>query len=160
MAITLVETYTVGSGGVVNFTFSNIPQTGTDLMILWQARSETTNMNIDFIPNKTGYSGGENQILGTGTIAQSSTSFKPRMPPSSASANSYGNSMVVFPNYTASGTKLGVHEVTTSNNGSSGNIQMGRMTQDTTAAITAVFIRGNGGQDIEQNSVFSLYIIS
>jgi hypothetical protein len=160
MSMTLVQTYTVPTNGVVNFTISNIPQTGKDLMILWSARSETSAASIDFIPNTTGFSGNERRIDGNGSNVSSGTSFNPRMTVSSDTSNTFGNGMVYFPNYTSSQTKIAYHDNVTENAGTTAWQQFGTMTQSTTAPITAMFIRGNGGQDINQNSTFSLYIIS
>ena len=45
---TLIETYTVPSGGISTITFSNIPQTYTDLMILGSLKT-SRNADNDFI---------------------------------------------------------------------------------------------------------------
>jgi hypothetical protein len=160
MAMTLVQNYTVAAGGVVNFTISNIPQTGKDIVILWSARSETTAANIDFIPNTTGFSGGERRMDGNGSTASGGTSFNPRMSISTDTTNTFANGMAYFPDYTSSIGKNASHDIVTENNATQAFQQIGTMTQDTTAPITSMFIRGNAGQDIAENSTFSLYIIS
>lgn len=158
--MTLVETYTVGVNGIASFTFSNIPQTGKDLMILWSARSETTAPNIDFIPNTTGFAGNERRLDGNGSVTSAGGSFNPRMTLSTDTAATFANGMAYFPNYTNNLKKMAMHDNVTENNATQAFQQIGTMLQDTTAAITAMFIRGNSSQDIAENSVFSLYIIS
>lgn len=158
--MTLVSTYTVATGGVVNFTFSSIPQTGTDLLVLWSARSETTNANIDFIPNTTGYGSAEKRLQGTGSAANTGNSFNARMTLSTDTASTFANGSVYFANYSATGTKVSSHDQVTENNATAAYQQLGVISHDTTAAITNLLVRGNGGQDIAEGSTFSLYTIT
>ena len=46
--MTPIQTVTVGSGGAANITFSNIPQTYTDLVIKISARSNRSDYSTNF----------------------------------------------------------------------------------------------------------------
>lgn len=96
-----IETVTVGSGGAASITFSAIPQTYTDLQILYSTRQ--TSASYAFI-DTIAINGDElNQTIrrlrGNSSNAATSTSGFIILNGSSATANTFDNGLIYIPNY-------------------------------------------------------------
>jgi hypothetical protein len=177
MTMTLVSTTTVGSGGVATIEFTNIPQTGTDLLLLTNFRSslvqptdsafvylnsDTTNSNYEYNLLRAtmfaGSGGNSNQAI-TG-------SFRPffAVPADESSTNTFTNDKVLISNYTSTVNKSVSIEAVSENFNSGNalaeaqiNIQANRYTSS--SAITSILLDLSGGNFVQHSSV-SLYIIS
>lgn len=104
-----IATYTVGSGGVANISFLNIPQTYTDLILKYSTRDGNSgywsNVLLTFNSTTVGYS---TRIVanadGTTTSAISSDTARiiyNYSTATSATANTFSNTEIYIPNYTS-----------------------------------------------------------
>lgn len=139
----LIETVTVGAGGAASIEFLDIPQDGSDLVLVMSLRTTTTGRDVALLLNgtTTGYSG--KQLRGSGSTASSfaSTSqyFLPEGATSTAyTANTFSNVHVYFSNYTSSNTKSISADYVQENNAATSWQYLVAETWNNTAAITSI----------------------
>lgn len=162
MTMTLVSTVTVGSGGAASIDFTSIPQTGTDLLILFSAQS--TNINegrIRFNTEADDSNYSWKYLNGNGSSPYSFGSANNYFTTISRSAQgTFSNNTIYIPNYASIGVKtLSVDGVQENNaTGSYQNILAGKW--NGTAAITTVKLLVDGSQNLNQYSSASLYLIT
>jgi hypothetical protein len=165
----LIETKTLLSA-VGSLTFSAIPQTFTDLVLLSSTRASGAvhvvwgavrfNGNTDSV-----YSGRELEGRGSGGVWTSSYSttfnYAFRSPGASATANTFNNGVLYIPNYTSSSFKS-FSEDSVSENNTSNNVSMGIAAGlfSNTSPITSITCFPGGGFNFEIGCVFSLYGIT
>jgi hypothetical protein len=146
-----IQTVTVGAGGLASFTFSNIPQTYTDLVVKLSNRAGTGNYIFRLNSNSSAVydnktlrnADGAVDIYGSGTNA---TEFYFQAGTNSATqtASSFGNVEFCIPNYTSSNFKTVSFDGVGANNGT-GIIQnlMAGVWRNT-SAVTSITITGSG----------------
>ena len=123
------------TSSAANITFSNIPQNGTDLILMYSLRTDLgtafhfddTSVRING-DTSTVYSG---RLLQTreGTVSSGAPSgqnntLAPESTASGAAVNTFGNGQVYFPNYTVTGPKVVSAEGVTESNSNTLVIQM------------------------------------
>jgi len=158
--MSLVSTTTVGAGGVATITFSSIPQTATDLLILLSARATTATNEVYIALNGT--SVGISRLL-SGDGSSSSSSYystgawvgsvnKP-----TDAASTFGNSSIYIVDYTSSVNKsLSVDEVQETN--ATEAYQLLRAMRSTvTTGITSITLTAS---NFAEYSTASLYTIT
>ncbi len=164
----LIDSITVGSGGIAQIDLVSIPADFTDLVIVASLRSEypttTAALNLRINNQVSGvYSG--RMLYGTGSSATSgshtnSYALDPSIyiPGSTSTANTFGNTLVYLPNYTSGNTKR--LYIDTVGEGNITNTYAGIYagSWNNTAAITQVNFITNG--DFEQYSTVYLYGIT
>jgi len=160
-----LQTVTVGSGGASSVTFSNIPQTFTDLVIKTSIRDSVSGtfnagMRIIFNGSSSGYSD-------TYLYADGSTTYSTRdssgswirigaQPASGATANTFSNDEIYIPNYTSSNYKSVIGDSVGENNGTTSYVTLAAGLWSNTAAITSIQLQSNSAAWV-QYSKFSLY---
>jgi hypothetical protein len=155
------------TASAASVTFSNIPQSGyTDLKIVMSARSNRASVvdNIRLSINGSGYSTNitNRTILGDGSSA-SSYSVYPEfagglIPGASATANTFNNNEIYFPNYNSSTTNKSFStDSVTENNGTTAYAILGASLYSSTSPITSIAIIPDIGTAFVQYSTFSLY---
>lgn len=164
MTMTLVSTITAGAGGVASFEWTNIPQTGTDLMILASTRdSDTGGGGLDIAFNGVTTNLSMRFLRGDGSAIASSTSatrIYSRHDSNDRTANTFGNVQFYIPNYASSTVQKSVSaDGVEENNGSNayGSILAGLWAS--TSAITSVKIYSTF-PNLREYSSASLYIIT
>jgi hypothetical protein len=168
MAMSLVSTTTVGAGGAASIEYTNIAQTGKDLLLLVSGGSTSTGsfrvLRLEINANTgTNYSSRDLQGDGTtpGSTSQTSATYIDAgyVTATGSFANSFGSSAIYFTNYAGSASKSissdSVSEANTTTQGQ--RIVAGLWNQ--TSAITSIRIFLSAG-NWTQNSTASLYIIS
>ena len=164
----LIAKQTVGADGASSITFSNIPQTYTDLKLVYSARG-ADNTSYTYI-TFNGSSSGSAVVLYAET-SSSPTSFSPAViqPISgqnypSTTANTFASNELYIPNYTASGVAKSIsHDGSTENNSNSAYEAMSAGLTTTTSAISSITIKQGGSSDtgsFKEFSTFYLYGIS
>jgi hypothetical protein len=165
----LIQTVTVGSGGAASIEFTNIPQDGTDLLLVVSARSAASavfrgllvGFNNDTTTTYTGRG-----LLGSGSTvnpgSSSSTSGVPGGPASAntATSDTFGNTEVYITNYAGSSNKSSSTSGVSENNDTSASQQIWASTWSQTAAITSLKVIVSDSSNFTQHSTASLYKIT
>jgi hypothetical protein len=161
MAMTLVSTVTVGSGGAASIEFTGIPGTGKDLLILFSARSASTGTNdysaLRFNGASTTYTA--KWLYGQTPSVGASNNWNIAFNGASTSASTFGNAIFYVPNYTSSIAKSISVDAVTEDNATEAWQNLLSGSWNGTAAITSAAIVTLGGNFV-QHSTASLYIIS
>lgn len=169
MTMTLIETVTVGAAGAFSIEFTNIPQDGTDLLVLVSARGSKSSPANDVIRFNFNSITSNYFMRGFGgfngnTFAQSSNnsaviSLSNVMPTALATANTFNSASFYVANYTVAEPKQFLLHANMENNNNvvSGLGIMGGRWNDT-AAVTSIRIQTDS--NFVQNTTASLYKIT
>ena len=161
-AYNLIATTTVGSGGAASIVFSGIPQTYTDLQIVYSARSNRSAVGDDMYIRFNGLSTNLSSIYsyGTGSSVASSSdagiAFVGYLTGDTATASTFSNGMSYIPNYTGSTIKSVSTDSVTENNATTAYTQLNAGLWSSTSAITSITL-DPFGTDFAQHSSASLY---
>lgn len=155
----LIQTVTVGAGGTAAMVFDNVPQTFTDLLLVYSLRGNASAVNQEFplYFNGNGANYSFRRLFGTGSVAQSDNAASAvgmQASAANATANTFSNGQVYIPNYTGSTNKPYSVDVVTENNATPTIQTIIAGLWSNTAAITNVSIQGS---TIQQYSTASLY---
>ena len=155
-----IATYTVGSGGIPSVSFLNIPQTYTDLVVKFSARSTAASSDLVYIqPNGLTTNLTYRILYGQGTTAGSisgSDGLIGWIDISSDTANTFGNAEVYIPNYTYANYKSFSTYAVTENNDQQADKSFAASLWSSTAAITSLGFAPSSGSFV-QYSTFHLY---
>lgn len=159
---TLIQTVTVGAGGASSIDFNSIPQTYTDLIVVFSTRTARANhsdeLDIKFngvTTNQSGrYLSGDGASTGSGSVP---ILFAGYSTGSSATANTFGNGSVYIPNYAGSTSKSMSAEGTGENNGTNAARLIFSGVWNSTAAITSLSLYSDSANTLQQYSTASLY---
>jgi hypothetical protein len=159
-AYNLIATTTVGSGGASTIVFSSIPQTFTDLKVVFSGRRSNAagSFYVSFNGVTTNLS--SRRLEGSGSGAASATDgsfiFAYGINASSYTASVFGNAEIYVPNYTGSTYKSVSIDSVTENNATEAYSTLVAGLWSNTAAITSLTISLSSGS-IDQYSSASLY---
>jgi hypothetical protein len=163
--MSLIAKQTVGAGGVASVTFSDIPQTFTDLKVVATVRTNRSGQTDDDVvirPNNNSSSATSRLLLNNGSSNASFTGTQIYMVAKGANAtvSTFSNCEIYVPNYTSSNFKSFSADLTAENNTSGTNLQLSAQLWSNTSAITSlVFVPGTGPLFVEFTT-FYLYGIS
>lgn len=160
----LIASYTVGSGGTSTVTFSSIPQTYTDLVILTSLRGTSSNIerNMTWTCNGSTSNRASRIVGGTGSGTEYATTtslFGGVFPCANATASVFGNSIVYITNYTSSNYKSSYTDGMMENNATTSYIDVSANLWSNTSAITSLEFTLDSG-NFAQYSTFYLYGIT
>lgn len=162
-----IQTVTVGAGGASSIEFTSIPQTYTDLKVVFSVRDATNNngvVKITFNGSATGYTA--RQLYGTGSSAASNTDYtgsgtyygtEGSSAPSNATASTFSNCELYIPNYTSSNNKSINADSLYENNGTLAYQSLSAGLWSNSAAITSIKIAQFSGNNFAQYSTATLY---
>jgi hypothetical protein len=144
-AFSLISSNTVGAGGTGSITFSSIPATYTDLMLLMSLRQDGAGNNVRVAINgiTTGYT--EMLLYGSGSVAGSTTASTSYFNliytnGSAETANNFGNLQIYIPNYRISAQKNLSMDSVYENNSTGATVAQTGALWNNTAAITSLVI--------------------
>jgi hypothetical protein len=164
MTYTLIAHQELGSAQA-NITFSSIPATFTDLLIVHSIRSANASVlgvvRAEFNGSSSNLS--YRELFGDGSGAASSAASVSRAGYASgnnATSSTFGNSSIYIPNYRSSVAKsFSVDGVSETNGTSAFQVIAANLWNDT-AAITSIRLFIDGGSNIMQYSSATLYGIT
>lgn len=160
MAVTKIQTVTVGAGGAASIDFTSIPGTYTDLMVVLSARGSVSavadEMLLTFNSSASGYSARD--LYGNGSSAASSSSSgaafiaKIWMPLATATSNTFGSAQIYIPNYAGATNKSISSDSAAETNATTtyANIMAGLWAN--TSAITSITIKFGSGNIVQYSS--------
>jgi hypothetical protein len=158
--MTKIATVTVGSGGSSTVSFTNIPQTYTDLKLLISGRTSRSavygEMHMRFNGSSTDYSARALEATGSTAGSYTETSIRVELNGNTATASTFGNAEFYIPNYTSSNYKSVSLDSVTENNATAVDSFFKAQLWSNTAAITQIDI-GYGTGTISEFSTFTLY---
>jgi hypothetical protein len=162
----LIASSTVGSGGTSGITFSSIPQTYTDLLLKVSFRTNRPNEN-DYLRiifnSSSSYYGDYNIYKSDATISSefgNSTTygFSYGLNGNTSTSNTFGNTEIYIPSYTASTNKPYSAEGVTENNASFNQMALTALRWNSTAAITDIYLASHdAAKTLLQYSTAYLY---
>ena len=168
MANTFIQignTVTVGAGGAANIEFTSIPNTYTDLKVVYSARSNRSDVSdhvlIQFNSSATSLSG--RRLTGNGALALSYTVTSGpagEATGNNATANTFGNAEVYIPNYAGSANKSFSADGVAETNAVSVGCDLDAGLWSNTNAITSLKLLPEVGSLFLQYSTATLYGIS
>jgi len=162
MTMTLIQHTELGSAQA-SITFSSIPQTYTDLYLLFSGRSDRTGVGTDDTVvqlNSTGSNQSTRILWGTGAAAQSLTDTQPLIgeyPTSTNTASTFGSFQVYIPNYTSSNAKSFSADGVGENNGTTSYQSIAAGLYNSSSAVTSILIKTGSGSNLSQYSSATLY---
>lgn len=164
MAITKIAQVDVGAGGAASISFTAIPQTYTDLLIMFSGRANNASYyinGVNIVINSLSPSAGKT-LGGDGTSAFSGTSPDTFFyQGGSATASTFGNTALYFPNYSGTTTKSISVDTVSENNATNAYLQLYAGTTGATTAITSISLSvALSGALFVQYSSATLYGIS
>jgi hypothetical protein len=158
---TLISSVTVGAGGAANITFSSIPGTYTDLVVVYSGRSSgnDTDFQIRFNGSTTGYT--VRYLAGSGSSAYSGNltaySLTAQVSWSATTANTFGSTIITIPNYAGSTNKSWSADSVSENNASTAYQTLYAGVWANTSAITSITLQDIGADNHAQYSTAYLY---
>ena len=168
--LNLISKQTVGADGASSVTFSNIPQTYTDLVVKISARTTSgsaggyqTFIRLNGDSSTSSYSWRNLLGLGASTVSQNSTTdpgMRIFMSSSSGdTASTFGNGEIVIANYTSSNKKSLSADSVSENNATSATADLAAGLWNGTSAVTSVTLYPDSSS-FAQYSTFYLYGVS
>ena len=154
----------VGSGGQATITFTSIPSTYTDLVLLTSIRTSSTPsgaVTISF--NGSSASMTTRAIYGNGSSTASysaSNSLGGLVNISTTTSSTFANSQLYIPNYAGSTNKSSSMDGVSENNATGANQFLNANLWSNTAAITSITLTPEGGDNVAQYSTAYLYGVS
>jgi hypothetical protein len=156
-----IASVTVGSGGASSIDFTSIPSTYTDLCLKISLRGTYAGLgdNIRLNINSKGANTGvtNRTLLGTGSSALSGTGDQMVFTGDTATASTFGNGEIYFPNYTSSANKSISADTVSENNGTTGYNFLNAMLWSYTEAITSIVLTSAAAANFKQYSTATLY---
>lgn len=169
MANTLkkIQTVTVGAGGAASIDFTSIPQTFTDLKVVYSLRSNRAAGDVDIVDlkfNNTSANRSSRELFGSGSSVGSgndaSTMYVNYCSVSTNTASVFSNGELYVPNYTSSNFKSASSDHVSENNATTAYQTMYANLWSNTAAINRITIAPVLGTLFVQYSTATLYGVS
>jgi hypothetical protein len=163
---TLIASSTVGAGGAASIDFTSIPSTYTDLCLEFSVRSNyasTIDASLLRINGDTGSNYSSRYIRGDGSSVSSSSStagtsiFVGSIPGANATASTFQNAAIYFPNYAGSTNKSLSVDSVSENNATTAYALLSAGLWSSSAAITSLKLILDAGTLYLQHSTAYLY---
>lgn len=158
----LIQSVTVGSGGAANIEFTSIPQSYTDLKLVFSLRGSNavTFAGLNMAINNSTADMTTRYVYGSGSSASSGTlggsGFMHDVNGSSSTSNTFCNVEYYFPNYTSAAVKTFSQDVVNENNATAAYMMSQAGLWNQTAAITTLKLTPSTGTWLQYSSA-SLY---
>ena len=154
----LIESKTLGTAQA-SIEFTSIPQTYTDLRMVFSLRKSNDNVVANVLVNGATTSLSERFLFGTGSATGSSSgsAFNVYVVADGRTANTFGNGEIYVPNYASTTTNKSLStEATEENNATASFMRIGAGLYASNTAITSLGLSAEGGNFVI-GSTMSLY---
>lgn len=158
------------TGTQANITFSNIPQDGTDLLLVYSLRTDLTSFHFDDTSIRVNNDSGanySNRLLQNreGSVSTSGGSgqtniLAPESSGPASPANTFGNGQIYIPNYTAATAKTFSCEGGSESSSSAVVLMMNAGLWNGTAPITSIYFYSRNSRSFLAGSTATLYKIT
>ena len=164
--MTKLATVTVGAGGTSSIDFISIPQTYTDLKIVWSGRSNRASAQdgLKLQLNGTTINYSDKSLTGNGATASSGSNggsgvyiYGGIIPSATATSNTFGNIEYYIPNYTGNSPKPVSMDSVAENNTTTAYAILEAGLWSNTSAITNVTITSENAANFVQYTTATLY---
>ena len=155
----LIASSTVGLLGAATIDFTSIPSTYTDLVIKASLRTLSTDPD-DYIlikPNNSTSNLTFKYLRGTGSAVSSASTERPYVDGTGATASTFGNLEIYFPNYAGSNYKSFSIDAATENNATDARLTLNAHLWSDTAAINRIVLTSGQSFNFVQYSTAYLY---
>ena len=171
MAITRIAQVDVGAGGAANITFSSIPSTYTDLMLVCMLRNDSppgtpfSAANL-VINSDTAANYSQKYLSGNGSTTSSSSNstltavYPVRTTATAATASTFASSTIYIPNYTVATSKTISMDTVSENNAASAAQEIVAGAWSGTATINSLSLQNLSTYLFQIGSSATLYGIS
>jgi len=152
----LIASYTA-SGSVSSIDFTSIPSTYTDLCLVYSGRSSgaVVNNNVNVTINGVTTNQTGRDIYADGTGAGSLTNVLAGfIPGASATASTFGNGQIYFPNYAGSTNKSFAGDAVAENNGTTTSYGFTANLWSQTTAISSIGIVPSSGSWVQYSTAY------
>jgi len=152
-----IQTIEVGSGGASTITFSSIPQTYDDLLILWSVSTTQANTNSWFLINGSSSNLSVRSLFGSGSGVTSETTAR-LVAGTDAETSNFSNVSMYIPNYASSiASKSWSIDAVEESNATTAYQTLQAGLYSSTSPITSLTITDTAGGPFRQYSSASLY---
>lgn len=161
MTMTLVSTVTLATSATT-ITFSDIPQTGKDLVIVFSARVDASSQGYVGLKLNNSVTGAiAKRLSGTGSVTGSDDPayFVGAACISTDTANTFASNSIYLPNYSIVGKKSASIDAVRENNATSSELHVVAYTLTSTDVISSIVLSTYSGSFVA-NSTASLYTIN
>ena len=157
--MTLIASYTVGSGGTSSIDFTSIPSTYTDLVIMMSLRSteaaSVTGVSLQFNGDTTAGNYTWLRTYGTGSVTASNTNLNIVLIDSANNtASTFANAYAYIPNYTSSNQKSLSSDSVSENNATEAYATIGAGKWTGTNAISSIKLLISGGNYAQYSTAY------
>jgi len=167
MAMTLVSTTTVPSGGAASIEFTNIPQTGKDLLVLCSLRNSNNSqfaiVSVNGLAGGVGANYPARDLIGNGStvssVSNNNSYISGGANNSTYTASTFSNMSVYVSNYANAVDQSFSIDAVNENNSTTAFQSIVAMSANTDAAVTSFKLQPGSG-NFDQYSSASLYLIS
>jgi len=169
MAMTLVSTITLANSSTTQMSFTSIPQSGKDLVLLVSARSTTSANNVTLgllINSISSFTYNQIRLRGDGSNVETSADVgsnrisHSQMNADSSTSSVFGSTQFYVSNYANSGTKLLGIESVTENNATAAQALIIAGSLPNAGAVTRLDVIDVSGGAFVTGTTASLYIVS
>jgi hypothetical protein len=157
MFATLIQTVTVGAGGATSITFSGIPSTYNDLVLVVSARATSTTKEITMNLNGSAANFANAYMTGSGAnpqVSATGTTLIGNACISTDTANAFGNLFLYLTNYSVATSKTFTVESATETMAATAYLQLLGGTWSDTSVVSSLTLNL---ANFAQNSTASLY---
>jgi hypothetical protein len=159
----LISSVTVGAGGAASISFSSIPSTFTDLLLVISARADTNAVSTGIFMQINGVTTNRTSrwlagVNGSVFSVSDTSAQVGYLSGATSTSNVFTNTQLMIPNYSGSNNKSFSVEDARENNDANAALTLMAGLWSSTAAITSLTLQANSGSsNFVQHSMASLY---
>ena len=152
-----IQTVTVGSGGAASIEFTSIPDTFTDLKVVFSIRNTSTRSTVLLTINGDSDNQTARRLDGGGSSASSSTFAEIRNDSTNETSDTFSNCEMYVANYRSSSAKAISIDIVTENNGTTAYQTIEAWKWNNTDPITSLGFERRIAGGLAEHTTATLY---